>query len=457
MTPLELAAMLPIGSGRAVLMSGRDDDGLGQRSFVSACPRQTFYVVGDSYHVVDSQGSVIDTGTGDVVAALEKFVGSNQWRDRVHHSCEVPCVVGYLGYEFGAALEAVATSPRQIPDVVLAAYDACWSWQHGDEPRLLARSDEAGQSLAALLQASKRDTLAPRFSRLTAIDTVAQHCARVEAVKQYIEAGDVYQVNIARRWQADVVASGDPLQLLVRIDAVAPAPYSCMFEFDRAADHGANKRAFGSQADHGVLLSASPELFLQQRGRAIETRPIKGTRRRTGDLAADARAKQDLVASAKDSAEHLMIVDLERNDLGRVCEVGSVRVSDLGYIVELPHLYHRVSRVIGQLRSDVGLADLLRATFPGGSITGAPKVRAMQIISELEDCARGPYCGAFGWFGSDCCELAIGIRIAVLTSDVLDIRVGGGIVADSDPLAEVAETDDKIAGWRHALASLATE
>ena len=151
-----------------------------------------------------------------------------------------------------------------------------------------------------------------------------------------------------------------------------------------------------------------------------------------------------------------MIVDLERNDLGRVAQTGTVTVDDLGYVVELPGLYHKVSRVSARPRAGTGYAALLRALFPGGSITGAPKVRAMQLIDELEPARRGPYCGALGYFGArGACDLAIAIRIGVIKGHELRVHVGGGIVADSDPAAELAETDDKAAGWVAALARLA--
>jgi para-aminobenzoate synthetase component I len=149
-----------------------------------------------------------------------------------------------------------------------------------------------------------------------------------------------------------------------------------------------------------------------------------------------------------------MIVDLERNDLGRIAETGSVRVDELGYVVELPALYHKVSRVSAVPRAGTGYAALLRATFPGGSITGAPKVRAMQIIDELEPARRGPYCGAVGYFGPDGCELALAIRVGVIAGAELRVHVGGGIVADSDPADELAETETKLLGWRAALAQL---
>ncbi|MCA9673789.1 MAG: chorismate-binding protein, partial [Myxococcales bacterium] len=191
-------------------------------------------------------------------------------------------------------------------------------------------------------------------------------------------------------------------------------------------------------------------------GGRVVTCPIKGTRPRTGDAAVDRALAAALADDPKDAAEHVMIVDLERNDLGRVAITGSVRVDRLGYLVELPHLYHKVSTVSAALRPGTGLAALLRATFPGGSITGAPKLRAMEIIAELEPVPRGPYCGAFGFLGAGgALELAIAIRIAVWTGGELRLHVGGGIVADSSPAAELAETEDKAAGWRRALAGLA--
>ena len=214
------------------------------------------------------------------------------------------------------------------------------------------------------------------------------------------------------------------------------------------------------EADGVRIASGSPERFLARRDRTarIETRPIKGTRPRTGEPAIDAARAADLAAHPKDAAEHLMIVDLERNDLGRVARTGSVTVDRLAYVVELPGLYHLVSTVSAQLRADVDWAALLRATFPGGSITGAPKIRALEIIDELEPARRGPYCGALGWFGSGgAFELAIAIRVATLVGGELRLHVGGGIVADSDPAAELAETEDKAAGWRAALAALAAD
>ncbi len=194
-----------------------------------------------------------------------------------------------------------------------------------------------------------------------------------------------------------------------------------------------------------TIVGNSPERFLSLScDGAVETRPIKGTRPRGADAAADRAAAVDLSAAAKDRAEHVMIVDLERNDLGRVCRPGSVEVASLMRVVSLPTVHHLISTVRGHLRPEVGLGALLAATFPGGSVTGAPKRRAMQIIDELEPAPRGAYTGATGWLGAaGDLDLAIAIRTAVLRAGALELSVGGGIVVDSTPEAELAETEVK--------------
>jgi para-aminobenzoate synthetase component 1 len=240
----------------------------------------------------------------------------------------------------------------------------------------------------------------------------------VERAREYIAAGDIYQVNLAQRF-------------------VAPR-----FPPDGAALFAAWRRAhpmpFAAYVDGGdwTAVSNSPECFLTVAGRDVATFPIKGTLDR--ELAAAGRSLRD---DPKERAEHVMIVDLERNDLGRVCEAGSVTVADLGRVQSYPLLQHMVSEVRGRLRPNVTLSELFRATFPGGSITGAPKIRAMQIIEELEPCARGLYTGAIGWSdlrGANRFNLAI--RTAVLNQEGLSYHAGGGIVADSDPQREYDET-----------------
>jgi len=248
-----------------------------------------------------------------------------------------------------------------------------------------------------------------------------------------IAAGDIYQVNLAQRFEGRLAIA--PEELALRLFESSPAPFGAFMRFgDRA------------------VVSSSPERFLVVRGRDVETWPVKGTRPRGETPAEDERMKAELLASDKEQAELVMITDLLRNDLGRVCEYGSVRVPELRAVASHRNVHHTYSRIAGRLRDDVSLADLLRATLPGGSITGAPKVRAMEIIEELEPTARGPYCGAIGWMGVDgAMDLAIAIRTILIEGQRLTFHVGAGIVADSDPAAEYDETLHKARGMMCAL------
>jgi para-aminobenzoate synthetase component 1 len=258
----------------------------------------------------------------------------------------------------------------------------------------------------------------------------------VERIREYIAAGDVYQVNLARR--VSVPYAGDPMDLFLRLDRGNPAPFAAYLGFEG-----------------GEVVSASPECFLSfdPESRIAATEPIKGTRPRGRDPVEDAALRAELLASAKDHAEHLMILDLERNDLGRVSEHGSVRVRE-GFRIEAhPTVWHLVSTVEGRVRPDRDALHLLAAAFPGGSITGAPKIRAMEIIEELEPVRRGVYTGGIGALSfSGALALNIAIRTIVLSGGRASLHVGGGIVHDSSPEAEFHETEDKGLALLRALA-----
>jgi para-aminobenzoate synthetase component 1 len=246
--------------------------------------------------------------------------------------------------------------------------------------------------------------------------------AAVGRIIDYIRAGDVYQVNLSQRFSAPF--QGDGFALFRHLWQHNPAPF---FAFIQAGDH--------------QILSTSPERFILQRGRHVETRPIKGTRPRGRDAQEDAALRAELAASAKDDAELSMIVDLLRNDLGKVCRAGSVAVTEHKRLEAYRNVYHLVSIVEGELEAKINSVDLLRAVFPGGSITGCPKVRAMEIIDELEPCRRHLYCGSIGYIGfDDRMDLSIAIRTATVTGETLCFSVGGGVVFDSDPAAEYEET-----------------
>jgi para-aminobenzoate synthetase component 1 len=263
--------------------------------------------------------------------------------------------------------------------------------------------------------------------------TKPEYLAAVARAVEYVHAGDCFQVNVAQRLLHP--ANIPPLELYRRLRERNPAPFGGYFDLGEF-----------------VVASASPERFLRVADGFVETRPIKGTRPRGETPEEDRRRRQELLDSAKDRAENVMIVDLLRNDLGRVCAYGSVRVEAVCRLESHPFVHHLVSVVTGRLRPALGPVDLLRAAFPGGSVTGAPKVRAMQIIAELEPTARGPYCGSLGYLSFDgAMDTNILIRTFTLGRGWAQFPVGGGIVADSTPQAEYAETLHKAEGLVRAL------
>jgi para-aminobenzoate synthetase component 1 len=259
------------------------------------------------------------------------------------------------------------------------------------------------------------------------------YLAKVAQAKEHIAAGDIYQVNLTTRFSAR--APADPVDLYRRLRAADPSSHAALISFGDSA-----------------IISASPELFLQLRGDRVVTRPIKGTRPRGENPREDETRRRALAESEKDAAELNMIVDLLRNDLGRVCRFGSVRVVEPGAIEAHPTVFHRVATIEGRLAPDRGWADLLRASFPGGSVTGAPKIRAMQIIDELEPTRRTAYCGAIGMIGLDgSMSLSVAIRTMIQVGGSVHLHAGGAIVADSEPEEEYREILAKARGMFAAL------
>ncbi|HKI34019.1 MAG TPA: aminodeoxychorismate synthase component I [Gemmataceae bacterium] len=273
----------------------------------------------------------------------------------------------------------------------------------------------------------------PILPRLTSNFDHPRYLSAVRRAIDYVHAGDCFQVNVAQRLLHP--ATLPPLELYRRLRERNAAPFAGLFDLGGA-----------------VVASASPERFLRVEDGEVETRPIKGTRPRGGTPEEDAARATELLACAKDRAENVMIVDLMRNDLGRVCQYRTVRVPALCRLESYRYVHHLVSEVRGRLRPELGPVDLLKAAFPGGSVTGAPKVRAMEIIAELEPTARGPYCGALGYIGFDgAMDTNILIRSFTIARGWIQFPVGGGIVADSDPQREYEETLHKAEGLVRAL------
>ncbi len=371
--------------------------------------------------------------------------------------------VGYFGYELVEQLESVRLSGRDdldLPDLVLLFVDRlvavdtlvgrAWAIGLGfecDEASARTRAETASRECAdealALAGRSRRRTRSSRLPQRasppatgSALLDETEHAAAVRAIGEQIAAGNVYQANLTRRIELPL-CDADPWELYLQLRWLNPAPFAAYLELPEVA-----------------ILSSSPERFLglDCDGR-VESRPIKGTRPRGATSASDAALRRELVVSAKDRSENLMIVDLVRNDLGRVCETGSIDVPELMAIESYATVFQMVSTITGRLAPDCDGIDLVRASFPPGSMTGAPKIAAMQILDALEPVRRGVYSGALGYLDvRGGLDLSVVIRTLIVCDGVAHLHVGGGIVADSEPAAEFREMLDKARALLAALA-----
>lgn len=353
-------------------------------------------------------------------------------------------VAGLFGYDLGRSLERLPLDTQDdtgFPDLCVGFYDTvlsfdldarrAWIVSTGmpemDETARISRARERIGFFRNIVECATR-TQAPSFSGCPldwrSSDSRAEYEAKVGRIIDYILAGDIFQANLSQGFRAALPGGFDPVAYYLRLRRVNPAPFAAYLD-----------------TGDGVVASSSPERFLKAEAGAVETRPIKGTRPRGDTQDMDETLAADLLASPKDNAENVMIVDLLRNDLSRVCRSDSVEVPELCVLESYSSVHHLVSTVTGRLADGCGPLDLMAAAFPGGSITGAPKIRAMEIIEELEVFRRGPYCGSMGFIGFDgWCDTSILIRTVCIRNGMAAFNVGGGIVADSDPAMEFEET-----------------
>ena len=387
-------------------------------------------------------GETLDAAGGDFFGALSRraLAPAPEVED-------LPYCGGWfllIGYEAARHVEPrlrLPPSPFALPDALAVRCPAAIIRDHLRNTTVLLAEEEPAQ-LARLQADLERARRAPVIStaRGALVTTVreepeARFTDGVGRILEYLRAGDVFQVNLSRGWSADLGPGVTAADLYARLRVSNPAPFAGL------AQWGAT-----------TVLSSSPERLVEVRGRQVQTRPIAGTRPRGQDQIEDRRLQEQLIASVKERAEHIMLIDLERNDLGRVCEPGSVEVSELMRLETYAHVHHIVSNVRGRLRAAAGPGEVLRAVFPGGTITGCPKVRAMEIIAELEGVGRGPYTGAMGYLSRDGrMDLNILIRSLVCEAGRVSLRAGAGIVADSDPAFELAETRSKARGLLQAF------
>lgn len=431
--------------GRAILLESAKG---ASRSFICRGDGRTFSVADDMIGMPD--GTV---GNGDPFEAIRSItrVGGSLRNDRLDSFSGG--YVGYIAYDMARHIERLpeiaATNPT-YPDCQLICVEsfcvidherrmmrfvASRSCDDGDAASTYrdvlrdidamidaTTSQPSGASPASSGTAPAHDSSHDRVGPTVANRSQREFENDVLAAKAYIRAGDIFQVNLSVRFEREFL--GDPLALYKVLRSINPAPYMALLEFDDVS-----------------IVSASPELLVRVQDRVVETRPIAGTRPRGADEAEDARYARKLADNEKERAEHLMLVDLERNDIGRVARYGSIHVDELMGIERYSHVIHIVSHIRGELDESRDTVDAIRACFPGGTITGAPKVRSMEIIEELEPHRRGIYTGSVGWigFGGDA-ELSIAIRTIVIAGGIAYAQAGAGIVADSQPEHEYMES-----------------
>jgi para-aminobenzoate synthetase component 1 len=427
------------------LDSGMDPQKLGRYSFMGSDPFLVLRSRGDEITLIkdgveekrrgnpfDTVGELLKTYAIDGSRAPVPFTGG---------------AVGYFSYDLCHFIEKLpkkAIDDLDLPECYLGFYDAVVACDHQEnktylistgfpeleEEKRLRHAETRINELRSMVALAPppttiNETAAAKGKKLKGNFSHAGYLEAVAKAREYIGAGDIFQVNLSQRLEVDININA--YELYRRLRRINPAPFANYFGFDGVS-----------------IVGASPERFLKVRGDWVETRPIKGTKPRGKTPEEDKTLAESLKKSVKDRAENIMIVDLERNDIGRVCRYGTVKVTELAILETYPTVFHLTSTVVGQMREGKNVIDLLKATFPGGSITGAPKVRAMEIIDELEPTHRSVYTGSLGYlsFGGDM-DLNIVIRTFIVKNGRVYFQVGGAIVYDSEPEAEYIETLDK--------------
>lgn len=435
LSPWEIYLRIPDGPYRFLLESGKT----GRYSYIGGDPISILRIKGDN--PLGQLRNWMNERRSPKPEELQHLQGLLQMGNS--EAVQLPPVLcgafGFFSYDLVRSIERLpelAADDLSTPDVFLI------------EPAWLIVKDHATDDLFVVVNLTPSDSFAEAEQRMqdmigwleqpdllvfpanVAVDaghrsvsmSQDEFVQAVETIKEYIRAGDVFQVNLSLRQSRPAVVS--PKRIYHKLRQINPSPYMGLLEFPELA-----------------LVSSSPELLVKLRSGKAETRPIAGTRKRTGNREHDLRMVQELIENEKERAEHIMLVDLERNDLGRVCRYGSVQVEELMVIEEYSHVMHIVSHISGELREETGAVDLLAAVFPGGTITGAPKIRTMEIIEELEPVRRGVYTGSIGWlsFHGDM-ELNIAIRTMVVKDGIAYVQAGAGIVIDSVPEREYKES-----------------
>jgi anthranilate synthase component 1 len=455
-TPVSAFKKIDDGQNAFLLESIAGGEKWARYSFLGSNPGKIFRCKGEHYEILDRTGAVCSGVSTDPVAEIKQFMAAYRPVQVEGLPPFFGGLVGYLGYDMVRFFEHLPSSSS--PQI--GAYDACFlltdtllifdniaqtikvvcnvDLSGGEDPvqayeKAKMAIDHLSQKLRSpLAEVSAVPASGPAEDFISDF-TEEEFMAAVQQCKEYVRAGDIIQVVLSQRLSGRLGAP--PFDVYRALRTLNPSPYMFFLRFEKT-----------------LVIGASPEVLVRKVGAGVEVRPIAGTRPRGATVDEDLQLEDELLADPKECAEHIMLVDLGRNDIGRVCRPGSVEVSELMVIERYSHVMHIVSNVHGLLRSDCDAYDVLRATFPAGTLSGAPKIRAMQIIDELEPARREIYGGAVGYFSfSGNMDMAIAIRTLVVHDDRIHLQAGAGIVADSDPAAEYQETLNKARGVMKAI------
>ena len=461
-TPISVYMKLRGDGASFLLESVEGGERIARYSFIGVQPKAQYIIRDTDIEIKDEYGVRNTQYEGDPTRFLQEEMSRFNFKPQTGVPRFIGGFVGYLGYESVRFFEPNLTSKmnrhaardtqyavRSIPDGIFLLADTIIAFDHarrslslianvldGDVESANRKLDEIQSRIHAPLPPTQPREI--KNSKTTSNMTQGRFEDMVRDAKEFIAAGDIFQVVLSQRFTRET--NVEPFDVYRAVRRLNPSPY--MFFFD-----------FGLVDDEPLfIVGSSPEMFVRLEGRTASIRPIAGTRPRGADATADAALAQELLADPKERAEHVMLVDLSRNDFGRVCEYGTVRVSDFFTIEKYSHVMHIVSHVEGKLRPEFTAFDLVRAAFPHGTVSGAPKVRALEIISELEPDARGAYAGMVGYFGFDGnMDTCLALRTLIARGNTFSVQAGAGIVADSNPNTEFQETVNKASAILKAI------
>lgn len=451
-TPISVYMKLRGGGASFLLESVEGGERIARYSFLGIQPKTQYIIRGNDIEIKDDYQSQIITYNNDPTYFLQEQMRRFNFKAQAGAPRFIGGLVGFLGFESVRFFEPVLKSRMKrtaIPDGIFLLADTIVAFDHArrslslianvlndDVESANRKLDEIEARIHAPLPPAQHREVKPSKKRSNM--TQGRFEDMVRDAKEFIAAGDIFQVVLSQRFTRETDV--EPFDVYRAVRRLNPSPYMFFFDFGMV------------DGEPLFLVGSSPEMFVRLEGRTASLRPIAGTRPRGADSNADAALAEELLADPKERAEHVMLVDLGRNDLGRVCEYGTVKVSDFFTIEKYSHVMHIVSHVEGKLRPNLTAFDLVRASFPAGTVSGAPKVRALEIISELEPDARGAYAGMVGYFGFDGnMDTCLALRTMVAQGSAFSVQAGAGIVADSNPTTEYQETVNKASAMLKAI------